>query len=293
MTGRADPAANRIDRCFSGLRAAGRCGLIVYLTAGDPDLDTSLGLLHAAVAGGADIIELGYPGDDPVRDGPVIRAAHARALAAGGGIPATLELLRRFRAAGGDVPVVVMGYDAPLRDLGYAKVLAEIAAAGADGIIVADLELQAAQRDLLPALPPDLWTVPLGSPDLSPADVLAPTGQGGFLYCVPVAGPTGGPTPPMSNVVEQVARWRRASHLPVAVGFGIKTPENAAAVAEVADAVVVASALIARVAAWAAQGIAGDDLAARLTELVASYRVAIAGRSMARATTTRTSVNSG
>lgn len=266
---------NRIDACFEQLLSAGRKGLIVYLTAGDPDLETSLALLRAAVAGGADVIELGLPAAEPFRDGPVIRAAHARALSAGGSIAATLALLQRFRAGGAEEPVVLMGYDAAVRATGYARFLEQAAAAGADGLIIADLDLDAAARDVLPLLPEGLVAIPLGSPEVEPGAVLAAHGQGGFLYCVPVAGPTGGPVPPLPVVVEQVSRWRRATDLPVAVGFGIKTPADAATIAAVADGVVVASALIGRIAAWAEAGATAEALADRLAGLVGTYRAAI------------------
>lgn len=273
--------SDRIGDCLGGLRRRGRKGLIVYLTAGDPDLAVTPALLHALVAGGADIIELGFPHHAPALDGPVIRAANTRAIAAGSDVAATLAVLRRFRQADMTTPVVLMGYAAPIVAMGTTGFAAAAATAGADGVLVPDLALRLAGETLLPALAAEgLLAIPLMAPARGAADVFGAAGQGGFVYCVPVAGPTGGPPPPLGIVAEQVARCRALTDLPVAVGFGIDTPATAAAIAGVADAVVVATVIVAAVQAWFAAGEPADAVCRRLTALVAEFRRAIdAGRS--------------
>ena len=243
-----------IDRRLGERRNEGRAALIAYLTAGDPDAETSLELMHALVAGGVDAIELGYPFSDPILDGPVLQAANRRALAGGGSLGATLAQLARFRERDTATPVILMGYANPPFARGFARFADDLARAGGQGVIIADLPLRHARHDLLPDLARNrLVMVPLAAPTLAPADTVDDTpGLGGFLYAIPVTGPTGGAPAPIAATIAAVARARTLTVLPVGVGFGIRTPEAAAEVARVADAVIVGSALVERATAGAA-----------------------------------------
>ncbi len=240
----------RIARRFAALASAERAGLVTYLTCGDPDGATFARLLAALPAAGADLIEVGMPFSDPMADGPAIQAAGLRALKAGMTLARTLGIIRDFRAREQATPIVLMGYYNPIYRYGVDRFLADARAAGVDGLIVVDLPPEHDDELCLPALAAGLDFVRLATPttdDRRLPAVLAHTA--GFIYYVSIAGITGTKSADADAVASAVARLRRHSRLPVAVGFGIRTPQQAAAVARVADAAVVGSALVERVAA--------------------------------------------
>jgi tryptophan synthase alpha chain len=235
----------RIDRRFAALKKEGRAALITFLTAGDPDPATSLAILRALPAAGADIIELGMPFSDPMADGPTIQASSQRALKAGQTLKKTLEMVRGFRQADDATPIVLMGYYNPIYVYGVARFLADAKTAGIDGLIVVDLPPEEDAELCLPALQAGLNFIRLATPTTNdkrlPA-VLANTS--GFVYYVSITGITGAATPNASRVAEAVARIKRHTKLPVAVGFGVKDADHAQAIARDADGVVVGSALV-------------------------------------------------
>lgn len=239
----------RIERCFASLRAAGRAGLVTYLTAGDPDPETSRKLFMGLAGAGADLIEVGMPFSDPMADGPAIQAAGLRALKAGTTSGKTLALVRELRQSDADTPIVLMGYYNPIYRYGVERFCADAKAAGVDGLIVVDLPPEEDGELWRPAMAVGLEIIRLTAPtstDLRLSVVLARAS--GFVYHVSIAGITGTKAAGIEAVTTAVARLRRHTPLPVAVGFGIRTPAQAAEVAGVADAVVVGSALVDRVA---------------------------------------------
>jgi tryptophan synthase alpha chain len=238
-------ATGRIAARFAALRREGRAGLVTFLTAGDPDPATSAELLAGLPAAGADLIEVGMPFTDPMADGPAIQAASLRALAAGARMRTTFDLVRRVRSGDPDVPVVLMGYYNPVHAYGNGRFLADARAAGADGLIVVDLPPEEDAELCLPARAAGLDFVRLATPttdDRRLPAVLENTS--GFIYYVSVTGITGQKAAVAERVAPEVARIKRHTRLPVAVGFGIREPAGAAEIARVADAVVVGSALI-------------------------------------------------
>ncbi|HEV7371423.1 tryptophan synthase subunit alpha [Arenibaculum sp.] len=260
--------AARIAARFEKLRAEGRAGLVAFITAGDPDHDTCRALLDGLPAAGADLIELGMPFTDPMADGPAIQAGSLRALKAGARMTRTLDLVRGLRARDAETPVILMGYYNPIHSYGVARFLDDARAAGVDGLIVVDLPPEEDAELCLPALEAGLSFVRLATPTTDDARlpaVLANTS--GFVYYVSITGITGTASASDAAVADAVARLRRHTPLPVAVGFGISTPERAAAVARVADAAVVGSAIVNRVAAGldaegrAKPGLVGETLA--------------------------------
>ncbi|MEH3047639.1 tryptophan synthase subunit alpha [Sphingomonas adhaesiva] len=267
----------RIAGRFAARHAAGQTALIFYLAAGDPSPDATVASMHALVEGGADLIELGYPFCDPILDGPAIRRANRRALDAGGSLDATLEVVRRFRRDDGTTPVVLMGYANPIVSRG-AAVVAALATAGVDGLIVPDWPLRET-RALLPLLEAaGMVLVPLVPPgEVADAALLACAGVGGFAYCIAQAGPTGGGAPDAAAVAGLAARCRALVDLPVGVGFGIRTPDSAAALAPHADAVIVGSALVERIAGLSAEGASVADIATQVCAFAAGFRRAIDG----------------
>jgi tryptophan synthase alpha chain len=240
----------RIERRFAQLKAAGRAGLVTYLVCGDPDAETFAALLAGLPAMGADFIEIGMPFSDPMADGPSIQAGGLRALKAGMTVAKTLDLVRAFRARDPTTPIVLMGYYNPIYRMGVERFLAAAKAAGVDGLIIVDLPPEHDDELCLPALHRGLDFVRLATPttdDRRLPAVLANTA--GFIYYVSIAGITGTTSADAADVASAVARLKRHSSLPVAVGFGIRTPEQAASVARVADAAVVGTALVDRLAA--------------------------------------------
>jgi len=239
---------SRIDRCFRGLKAAGRSGLVTFVTAGDPDYATSLAILEALPEAGADLIELGMPFTDPMADGPAIQAAGLRALKSGQTMVKTLEMVRHFRRRNDSTPLVLMGYYNPIYIYGVERFLADARTAGVDGLIVVDLPPEEDSELCLPAIRAGLSFIRLATPTTDerrlPA-VLANTS--GFLYYVSVLGITGTKTPDIARVAREVARIRQATELPIAVGFGVKSEDQVRALAGECDAVVVGSALTRRI----------------------------------------------
>jgi len=235
----------RIDRRFADLKKEGRAALVTFLTAGDPDGPTSLAILKNLPAAGADVIELGMPFTDPMADGPAIQASSLRALKAGQTLKKTLELIREFRKGDNETPLVLMGYYNPIYIYGVDKFLVDAKAAGVDGLIVVDLPPEEDKELCLPALKSGLNFIRLATPttdDKRLPAVLANTS--GFVYYVSITGITGTAAPNAARVSDAVARIKRHTPLPVAVGFGVRDAERARAIAEGADGVVVGSALI-------------------------------------------------
>jgi tryptophan synthase alpha chain len=235
----------RIDRRFADLKKEGRAGLVTFLTAGDPDAATSLAILKNLPAAGADVIELGMPFTDPMADGPAIQASSQRALKGGQTLSKTLELIREFRKGDNDTPIVLMGYYNPIYIYGVDKFLVDAKAAGVDGLIVVDLPPEEDAELCLPALKAGLNFIRLATPttdDKRLPAVLANTS--GFVYYVSITGITGTAAPNAARVSDAVARIKRHTSLPVAVGFGVRDAARARSIAEGADGVVVGSALI-------------------------------------------------
>ena len=237
--------ATRIDRRFAELKTAGRAALVTFLTAGDPDPETSLALVQALPAAGADVIELGMPFTDPMADGPAIQMSSQRALKAGQTLKKTLDLVRAFRGNDDATPLVLMGYYNPIYVYGVDRFLRDAKAAGVDGLIIVDLPPEEDEELCLPALKAGLNFIRLATPttdDKRLPAVLANTS--GFVYYVSITGITGAATPDAGKVAAAVARIKRHTKLPVAVGFGVRTAEQAAGIASGADGVVVGSALV-------------------------------------------------
>jgi tryptophan synthase alpha chain len=237
--------STRIDTRFAELKAQGRAALVTFLTAGDPDGETSLALIKALPKAGADVIELGMPFTDPMADGPAIQASSQRALKAGQTMKKTLTMVRAFRKADDATPIVLMGYYNPIYVFGVERFLTEAKAAGVDGLIVVDLPPEEDEELCLPALAAGLNFIRLATPttdDKRLPAVLANTS--GFVYYVSITGITGAATPDAGKVAAAVARIKRHTKLPVAVGFGVRTAEQAAGIASGADGVVVGSALV-------------------------------------------------
>jgi tryptophan synthase alpha chain len=241
---------SRIDARFAALKREGRAGLITYLTCGDPDTESFAQILAGLPQAGADLIEIGVPFSDPMADGPAIQAAGLRALKAGMTLAKVLTIVRGFRAKDEQTPIVLMGYYNPIYHYGVAKFLANAKTAGVDGLIVVDLPPEHDEELCIPAKAAGLDFIRLATPttdDKRLPQVLKNTQ--GFLYYVAVAGVTGTKSATGDVITAAVTRLKKHTDLPVAVGFGIRTPAQAAAVAKVADAAVVGSALVDRVAA--------------------------------------------
>ena len=271
----------RIDARFSALKAEGRAGFVAYVMAGDPSRDEALEILRGLPAAGADIIELGFPFSDPMAEGPPIQRAALRGLKAGLTLKGTLELAKAFRDGDADTPLILMGYLNPLGSYGYEAFARDAAASGVDGVIVVDCppEEAAPLTDALDVHSVSLIRLATPTSDDARLKVIAER-TSGFVYYVSVAGVTGVKEAQAGSVAPAVERVRKASGLPVAVGFGIKTPERAAEVARVSDAVVAGSVLVDEVAAALE---ANEPAAPRVLAKVRSLANAVRG---ARATET-------
>jgi tryptophan synthase alpha chain len=235
----------RIDRRFAALKEEGRAALMTFVMAGDPDYEHALAILKALPAAGADVIELGMPFTDPMADGPAIQAAGLRALKSGQNMKRTLALVREFRGADATTPIVLMGYYNPIYVYGTDKFLADAKNAGVDGLIVVDLPPEEDQELCLPAREAGLNFIRLATPTTD--DKRLPTvlrNTSGFIYYVSITGITGAAAPDSGKVAQAVARIKRHTKLPVCVGFGVRTAEQARAIAQHADGVVVGSALV-------------------------------------------------
>ena len=246
---------DRLAKRFEVLRKQGRAGLVTFVTAGDPDHKHSLDVIKGLPGAGADIIELGMPFTDPMADGPSIQASGLRALAAGQTMVRTLEMVTQFRMVDQDTPVILMGYFNPIFSYEVGSFLTDAREAGVDGLIVVDLPPEADDELCLPALKVGLHFIRLATPTTD--DKRLPTvlrHTSGFLYYVSITGITGVGSAATEDITEAVSRLRSHTKLPIAVGFGIRTPEQASAVAQVADAVVVGSALVDQIAMAVANG---------------------------------------
>ena len=235
----------RIDALFDRLKADKQKAFVAFVTAGDPDLDISAQILAGLPQAGADIIELGMPFTDPMADGPSIQAASQRALAAGQTLMGTLDRVRDFRVTNDTTPIVLMGYYNPIYIYGVDKFVADAKAAGVDGLIIVDLPPEEDDELCLPAMAAGVNFIRLATPttdDKRLPEVLNNTS--GFVYYVSITGITGSAAPQQQAVADNIARIKNHTKLPVCVGFGIRTPAQAAAMAAIADGVVVGSALV-------------------------------------------------
>jgi tryptophan synthase alpha chain len=235
----------RIDKRFAELKRQGRAGLVAFITAGDPDYDTSLAILKGLPGAGADIVELGMPFSDPMADGPAIQASSQRALKAGQTMEKTLSMVKAFRAEDGTTPIVLMGYYNPIYVYPVDRFVADAAEAGVDGLIVVDVPPEEDQELRPAASAVGLNFIRLATPTTDakrlPA-VLANTS--GFVYYVSIAGITGTAAPDLSDVKAHVGRIKTHTDLPIAVGFGVKTEAQVSAISSIAEGVVVGSALV-------------------------------------------------
>ena len=270
---------SRIAAKFASLREEDRGALIPFLEAFDPDQATSLAILRGMPAAGADLIEIGMPFTDPMADGPIIQAAGLRGLKAGATMVRTLEMVRTFRAEDQDTPIVLMGYLNPIDSYGPARFCADAAAAGVDGLIVVDLPTEEA----------DLLVPHAAEHRIDIIRLIAPTthddrlpivleGSSGFVYYVSITGITGTRSATAASLDAAMPRLRRATDLPIAIGFGVRTPEQAAAAARVADAAVVGSALMDTLAASLDEnGNAAPDTAERVLAQVRGLAAGVRG----------------
>lgn len=262
----------RIDARFNAIKSQGRAALVTFVMAGDPDAETSLAVLKALPAAGADVIEVGMPFTDPMADGPAIQAAGLRALKAGMTLRKTIGLVKAFRETDSDTPIVLMGYYNPIYVYGVDSFLRDAKAAGVDGLIVVDLPPEEDQELCLPAREAGLNFIRLATPttdDRRLPRVLENTS--GFVYYVSLTGITGAALADYAGVSDAVKRLKRHTDLPIAVGFGVKNAENAAQIAATADGVVVGSALVeALKASLDAQGRATPGSVEAVTGLVSS-----------------------
>jgi tryptophan synthase alpha chain len=262
---------NRIDTRFAKLRDARRTGLIPFVTAGDPSPEATVAVMHALVAAGADAIELGVPFSDPMADGPVIQHANERALARGVGLAKIIDWVREFRTSDAETPVVLMGYLNPIEIHGLPRFAAEARGAGVDGVLLVDCPIE--EADATAAIgDAGLARILLAAPTTAEARLAAICAAAeGFLYYVSFAGITGANRLSMDDVRARVARIRQSAKTPVAVGFGVRDAASAAAIGEFADAVVIGSALVDRLAGASD----AEEASRRAREFLAPIRAAL------------------
>jgi tryptophan synthase alpha chain len=273
----------RIDTKFAALRAENRPGLVTYFMGGDPDYATSLAIMKSLPVAGADVIELGMPFSDPMADGPAIQAAGLRALKGGQTLVKTLQMAADFRASDNETPIVLMGYYNPIYIYGVERFLTDAKASGVDGLIVVDLPPEMDEELCIPALKAGLNFIRLATPttdDKRLPAVLENTS--GFVYYVSMTGITGSALTDTSKVAQAVKRIKGHTNLPIAVGFGVKTAEQAKVIGQSADAVVVGSVIVQQIAnTLSKDGKAGietvDSVAAMVRELSSGVRAARAG----------------
>ncbi len=280
---------SRIAARFAALGREGRGALIPFITAFDPDRATSIALLRALPEAGADLIEIGMPFSDPMADGPTIQAASRRGRAAGATLAGTLDLVRAFREGDDATPVVLMGYLNPIASFGPERFCAEAAAAGVDGLIIVDLPPEEAGLLAPHAAAHALDLIRLVAPTTGEARLpLVLAGSSGFVYYVSIAGVTGTRTASEADLALALPRLRAATDLPIAIGFGIRTPAHAVAAVRAADAAVVASALIESLAASLdAQGQATASTLPAVLDQVRALAAAIRADQPARSQPTR------
>lgn len=235
----------RIDARFAHLQKQKRPALVTFVSAGDPDLETSEKILHGLPKAGADIIELGMPFSDPMADGPAIQMSSQRALKGGQTMIKTLEMVRRFRKADAETPLVLMGYYNPIYVYGNERFLKDAKEAGVDGLIVVDVPPEADDELCIPAMSHGLNFIRLATPTTDAKRLPAVLkNTSGFLYYVSITGITGAAAPVVNDVHKEVARIKGQTDLPVVIGFGVRTGEQAKALAKGADGVVVGSAIV-------------------------------------------------
>ncbi len=262
---------SRLNRCFSELKAAGRCALVPFVTAGDPEPGVTVELMHGLVAAGANVLELGVPFSDPMADGPVIQKASERALLHHTSLHDVLGMVKTFREQDGNTPVVLMGYLNPIERMGYDTFVEAAKEAGVDGVLTVDLPPEEAAD----------FADKLKRAELSPIMLLAPTSDArridkicsqadGFVYYVSLKGVTGSKALDIDSVRDKLSEIRTHTDMPVGVGFGIKTPEDAATVAKFADAVVVGSMLVTQI-----EDLAIEDIVPTLSKSLAELRAAM------------------
>ncbi len=263
--------ATRIDTRFAALKQEGRPALVTFVTGGDPDYETSLAIIKKLPQAGADVIEIGMPFSDPMADGPAIQAAGLRALKAGQTMAKTLDLVKRFREDDDETPILFMGYYNPIYAYGSERFLDDAKAAGVDGFIIVDLPSEMDEELCLPALERGLNFIRLATPttdDKRLPQVLANTS--GFLYYVSITGITGTAAPDPQVVARSVAHIAKKTDLPICVGFGVRTAEQAEAIGRAADGVVVGTALVSALAdSLDENGLTTGSTIAAVTDLVA------------------------
>ncbi len=272
-------ALSRIEEKFARLKQENRAALVTFTTAGDPDYDTALAIMRGLPGAGADIIELGMPFSDPMADGPAIQAASIRALGGGMTTRKTLQMVREFRQYDQVTPVILMGYYNPVYIYGVDQFLTDALDAGVDGLIIVDLPPEEDDELAIPAKKTHMACIHLATPTSDKARLEKILRHAtGFVYYVSIAGITGTSEPDIEPVRAAVRMIRRQTDLPVAVGFGIKTPENARDFAGFSDAVVVGSAIVNIISANIDQeGLANPALEARVLDFVKSLGVAVLG----------------
>lgn len=257
---------SRLAAKFDALKKEGRAAFVPFITAGDPDMEISFAILEKLPAAGADVIELGMPFTDPMADGPAVQASSVRALKAGASMVKVLEMVKKFRRADKDTPIVLMGYYNPIHAYGTARFARDVAAAGVDGLIVVDLPVEEDEVLRVPAKAQGVDLIRFVTPTTDDDRLKRIVADAsGYLYYVSVAGVTGTKAVPEEEVRAAMARVRAATDLPCTVGFGIRSPEQAESIARVADGVVVGSAIVSKVATNLDQG--GDRITAEVLAL--------------------------
>jgi tryptophan synthase alpha chain len=240
----------RLSDTFARLKKEGRAAFVPFITAGDPNMETSFAILEKLPAAGADVIELGMPFTDPMADGPAVQASSVRALQSGASMIKVLEMVKKFRRADQTTPIVLMGYYNPIHAYGTARFARDVAGAGVDGLIVVDLPVEEDEVLRVPARAQGVDLIRFVTPTTDDARLKRIIADAsGFLYYVSVAGVTGTKAVPEEEVRAAMARIKAATDLPCTVGFGIRSCEQAEAIARIADGVVVGSAIVGRVAA--------------------------------------------
>lgn len=275
----------RMDKRFADLRAENRPALITYFMGGDPDFDTSLGIMKSLPEAGADVIELGMPFSDPMADGPAIQLAAQRALKGGQTLKTTLALSREFRKQDNDTPIVLMGYYNPIYRYGVETFLDDALEAGIDGLIVVDLPPEMDDELCVPALSRDINFIRLATPTTDEKRLPAVLqNTSGFVYYVSMNGITGSALPDPSTISGAVGRIKSHTALPVCVGFGVKTADHARAIGAVADGVVVGSAIVNQIAgSLTKDGKATNDTVPSVTTLVKGLSTGVRASRLAAA----------
>ncbi|KQO73918.1 tryptophan synthase subunit alpha [Rhizobium sp. Leaf262] len=275
----------RMDKRFADLRAENRPALITYFMGGDPDFETSLGIMKALPEAGADVIELGMPFSDPMADGPAIQMAGQRALKAGQTLKTTIDLARQFRKGDDATPIVLMGYYNPIYIYGVETFLDEALAAGIDGLIVVDLPPEMDDELCVPALERGINFIRLATPTTDEKRLPAVLkNTSGFVYYVSMNGITGSALPDPSTISGAVGRIKSHTGLPVCVGFGVKTADHARAIGAVADGVVVGSAIVNQIAgSLTKDGKATNDTVPSVTTLVKGLSTGVRASRLAAA----------